>query len=218
MKQSRLCSELVAIFAEAYPCRHLCSACSQIRYDPIHGHIPRGYCGGFGRLEDIELVLILAEPGNPPPGQETYDKKSEPDAYVLDIANGVFGAIKSGDSAFHRNIASILNECWPQHTIEEQLKRTWITESVLCSAKIACAKIPRVSEQACGVQYLKKQLDLLSGRFVATLGRKAAQRIARLEIEPNFEAAAPGLPGGNTQKSRLSWKRLGKAFQKHRCQ
>ena len=61
------CPELLKIIEPAYaPCAHFTGACRTLRWDPGRGHIPRGFLGATGRLEDVKLVLVFAEPGDPP--------------------------------------------------------------------------------------------------------------------------------------------------------
>lgn len=209
------CTELRQVFQDAYPCQHLRGACTGMCYKPELGHLPRGYTGALGKLREVELVLILAEPGNPPPGQEVYPAKADTPSRIVEVASGVAVALADESSSFHKNLRIILNACWPSASLKDQLRKTWITESVLCSARKSTGHIPRPSELACTDSYLRKQLALLPGRYIVTLGRKAAQRVYLLGIRPDFEAAAPGRPGGNTQKARNSWKSLGKAFTRH---
>lgn|SRR6266498_643166 len=45
------------------PCVHFSGACAEImRWKPAQGHVPRGFCGATGNLEEVELVLVTAEP------------------------------------------------------------------------------------------------------------------------------------------------------------
>jgi hypothetical protein len=186
-----------------------------MKWNAEEGHIPRGFCGAFGSLSDIALVLVLAEPGNPPVGQEKYDTNKSPETLIADIASGVFAAIRDRCSPFHSNIQLILDCCWPGLSLLDQLKRTWITESVLCSANVACAKVPESAEQACADTYLRQQLAILPDRYIAGLGRKAQHRMDSTKIKFHFPAAAPGLPGGNDPRSKQSWVDLGRSFRDH---
>src|SRR4051794_29493338 len=45
-----------------------------IKYRPLDGYMPRGFYGAkTARKEDVRLVLIMAEPGEPVPLLERYD-------------------------------------------------------------------------------------------------------------------------------------------------
>lgn len=60
-------SDLTDILILAYePCGGLDSRCKGLmQWNPSNGHIPRGFCGARGITSNIELVLVMAEPGNP---------------------------------------------------------------------------------------------------------------------------------------------------------
>jgi hypothetical protein len=36
-----------------------------MRWAPEEGHVPRGFCGATGSPEDVRLVVVSAEPGDP---------------------------------------------------------------------------------------------------------------------------------------------------------
>jgi hypothetical protein len=210
--------ELVRLLQNAYPkCSQFDGTCKKhgIECHPTSGHIPRGYAGAFGKLDDVKLVLILAEPGGPGTS-ESYDISTSRPRLVREIAAGVACTIRApGGSAFHVNLQTILNKCWPGLSFEEQMKRTWITESVLCSAKVSAGPLKKDVAKACAETYLQRQLALFPGRFVACLGGKAEQRMKWAGLPYNFKAGAPGLPGGNFKSSKESWAKLGKQFQRY---
>jgi hypothetical protein len=61
---------LAALLAPAYaPCVELRRACTEMRWNPEFGHVPRGFLGAAGRLKEVELVLVFAEPGDPHDGE-----------------------------------------------------------------------------------------------------------------------------------------------------
>jgi len=216
------CAELLEILKSAYKCPSFSGVCSNVCYKPELGYMPRGYTGAFGNLADIELILILAEPGNPPESQnEKYNDSLAPNELIAKVASGVEGAIRNHkDSKFHENIADILIECWPGLELENQLKRTWITESVLCAAYKSTAPISTEIELECAHRYLLRHLQCLNknkSRFVAVLGGKAKRRIQRLPIQEfgnlTFQYyPAPGKPYGNFKKAKLAWTNLGSEF------
>ena len=212
------CKELTKVLLPAYTkCCILTTNCSELKYDPTLGHVPRGFCGAFGSLADVKLVLVLAEPGNPKDKSWGVPKNTKPNEHLKGNIAGVLEAIKKPERkrGFHENVGIILNECWPDLTLEEQFERTWMTESVLCSAKYAAGKVPRPIEQACAETYLRRQLDLLPKRFVVALGDKAKKRLGMIGVVYDFAASAPGRPEGPKERALQSWKELGKAFRKH---
>jgi hypothetical protein len=216
------CKELTeALISGSYPkCCSFKTIGSIVRYDPKNGYIPRGFCGAFGKLSDIALVLVINEPGNPPSdGTQEYDMSMTPMELIEDSARGVFRAVKdaakTGDRTIHGNIATILNECWPGLTLEEQYTRTWMTESVLCSAPKSTGPIPRIVEKACAERYLCPQLALLPNRFVVALGGKTQRRMSMMSLPASFMASAPGKPEGPKERARKSWGELGIAFREY---
>jgi hypothetical protein len=208
------CPELTRVLAKAYPtCPNLKGPCKQVTCVSDDGLVPRGYSGAFGTARNVRLVLVLAEPGTPQPGTQSQSVDGDPAKVVANIATGVRDAFETGATAFHRNVRSILDACWPNLQFAEQMKRTWITESVLCSAAKSCSGFSREVESACATMYLSPQLQALSGAFVVCLGGKAARRLRTAGLRYDVKAAAPGLPGGNTERSKKTWLRLGKRFQ-----
>jgi len=74
------CAELRELLLPAYaPCRHFDGNCHCVaRWDPGKGHVPRGFVGALGSLDEVKLVLVAAEPGDPLPG-ETYERADPAD-------------------------------------------------------------------------------------------------------------------------------------------
>src|SRR6266446_10893960 len=56
---------IMSILSGAYRCSAFDSVCYQMLWCPELGHIPRGYTGAIGTVRDVQLVICLAEPGNP---------------------------------------------------------------------------------------------------------------------------------------------------------
>jgi hypothetical protein len=107
---------------------------------------------------------------------------------------------------FSRNLRQILDFAWPGMGFEEQMKRTWITESVLCSASAEGARVSSRVEVECFERYLRHQLSRLPEARVVALGRKAEMRLRRQGVE--FVAAASAAPPGcNFAGARESWRR-----------
>lgn len=89
--------------------------------------MPRGFLGAAGSLEEVELVMVFAEPGDPHEGE-----RHEGMTTAYDYAT--FG-FSTGKDLFHRNVREILSLCWPEMSFEQQMRKVWLTESVLCSAR-----------------------------------------------------------------------------------
>lgn len=192
-------SPLFDVILPAYaPCENFGGDCVQMRWSPTEGHVPRGFCGALGSAADVELVLVTAEPGDPLPG-EVHSGIESTVAYSL-------RGLREGVTLFHRNICLILDLCFPNQSLGQQLRRTWRTNSVLCSAKVECGPVPRGVESACMRRYLAPQLALLPHAMVAALGSKAQKRLAREGIA-FFPALHPSARKSNAEKY-ASWRAL----------
>lgn len=199
-------ASLVRTISPAYaPCEHFRGVCSQMRWSPSSGHVPRGFCGALGDIGDVELVLVTAEPGDPLHGEVHTDVES-----ALEYS---LSCLRSTATPFHRNIRLILDFCFPQQSLDQQLRRTWRTNSVLCSARVECGRIPQAVERTCMSNYLVRQLALIPHAFVAALGKKAQDRLRRQGI-PFFPAAHPSSRRSNDEK-HASWRALAEELRKH---
>ena len=204
----RPCPELVRILAPALePCRHFAGACRGIaRWDPVRGHVPRGFTGAFGNLGDIELVLVVAEPGDPF-HDEHYDSQSSPAEHIERIATFSFHALETSDQ-FCVNFRRILKHCWPDLSLYEQMRRTWKAESYLCSAPRESGPVPRQSWSVCGHDYLARQLSLLADRAIVVCGGKARDRVGALGFTQFFSVPAIAPPEGNKPHARAAHRNI----------
>lgn len=199
----RPAEEIAEILRPAYrPCDGFEGGCKGVaRWDPASGNVPRGFVGAFGYLTDVEVIILLAEPGNPHSG-ETYsgsDKLETTCAYT-------FEALRQGQDLFHRNLRYLLGRLFPGLSLEDQLRRAWVTETYLCSAPREAGPVDRVAEKECATRYLARQLDLLRDRPVIALGGKAHGRARRVPAVRNLKKAyAVSPPGCNHRPARPSW-------------
>jgi len=79
---------------------------------------------------------------------------------------------RGGKDLFHRNVHTILDLCFPDLPFEAQIRFTWITDSVLCSAPAECGGAPPSVERECVARFLQPQLALFPCAVVAALGAK----------------------------------------------
>ena len=171
-----------------------------MRWNPSAGHVPRGFLGAASALTEIELVLVFAEPGDPHDG-ETHEGLTSAYSYST-------FAFETGKDQFHRNVRAILDSCWPGLAFDEQMKKVWMTESVLCSAMKEGGLVSAAATGECGRRYLSKQLELLPQALVVALGRKAQKRlrsIGHTEFLPAFAVAPPGC---NFSGAKKSWEHI----------
>ena len=167
---------LASILQPAYdPCPGFDAGCKCIaRWIPTAGHVPRGFIGALGSIDEVEVIILVAEPGNPHPN-ETYLDPSMMEA----ACSHTFWSIDEGTDPYHKRLKLLLDLIFPGLSLENQLRKAWVTEAYLCSAPVEGGKVLPRAEYECASRYLLQQLRLLSGRPVIALGKKA-QRRARL--------------------------------------
>jgi hypothetical protein len=87
------CTELQEILLPAYrPCPNLGGPCSNVvKWYPLAGHVPRGFIGATGSANEVELVLITAEPGDPL-SDEMYDEQT-PSAMLARTCSHAYGIL-----------------------------------------------------------------------------------------------------------------------------
>jgi hypothetical protein len=176
-----------------------------MKWDPANGHVPRGFCGGIGDLEEVELVLVFAEPGVPHE-LERHAPSGTPLEQISSAAEYAYNCFQNGKDQFHRNVRGVIDSCYPKMTFEEQMRRVWITDSVLCSAPLEGGSVKSAVAKQCRLLYLERQLRLFPKALVVALGSKAAQRLRGIQGVLNVGAAAP--PGCNQSSVRASWDQI----------
>lgn len=205
----KLNPNLSSILAPAYvPCVEFQRACTEMRWKPGQGHVPRGFCGATGALEDVELVLVFAEPGDP---QEAECHTGLESAYIYATSG-----FATGKDIFYQNVRKILGMCWPNLAFEQQMQKVWLTESVLCSAKKEGGSVSAAASRACGKRYLLAQLSLFPKALVVALGTKAQKRLGDLGGINFISATAVAPPGCNRREAMPSWELISRELQRRR--
>ena len=95
-----------------------------------------------------------------------------------------FHAVGNGKDRYHKRLRLLLDLLFPGLSLEEQLKKAWVTETYLCSAPVEGGSVPSRAESECASRYLQPQLMLLAGRPVIALGGKAQKRASRVMPDP----------------------------------
>lgn len=152
------------------------------------------------------MVLVVAEPGDPR-DTEAYSPDAGAEELFESVCRYVYGCFANSKDQFHRNVRAILNDCWPDLSFHEQLRRTWITESVLCSGSVECGLVPPAVHQTCVDLYLARELAVLPNAVFVALGGKAHDRMRRLG-RPFIHAGSVAPPGCNQRHVRESWKAI----------
>jgi hypothetical protein len=184
-----------------------------MRWDLVAGHVPRGFLGAVGRLEEVQLILIVAEPGDPRAGDVFYDEGTPAERLIEDVVRRIHYCFTEAPGQFHSNVRYLLDRAWPNLDFDRQLRRVWITESVLCSARFTTGPVPAAFWRACVNDYLEAQLALMPQAVVAALGGKAQKRTAHLgrTILPAFAA---GKPGCFQRGAKPSWEAVASAVRR----
>lgn len=190
---------VLEVMKAAYPCPSFQTACKSMRWNPGEGHIPRGFLGATGHPEEVELVLVFAEPGDPMPGDH---------ASMEEAIRHATWAFREGSGAFHQNARWLFEACWPGLPFEAQLRKVWLTESVLCSAEVTTGPVSAQVERACGQRYLARELMCFPNALVVALGQKATQRMGSLGMTGFESAFAFGKPGCFQAGAKPSWQRI----------
>lgn len=200
-------NSLRAILAPAYdPCIGFSSTCNAMTWNPQAGHVPRGFCGATGDFSEVELVLVVAEPGDPHFGERHTGIDS-----AFDFA---LAAFRNGSDLFHRNVRRILDSCWPDLDFDQQMKKVWITESVLCSASRECGTVSSSIGVTCALRYLIPQIKLFDSALVVALGRKSQARLRSVGFHDFYPAFAVAPPGCNQKAAKESWARIPNELEK----
>ena len=84
-------------------CDHI-GICADAVYDPASSHIPSGFSGAEGSLDDVLLVMVFAEPSFPLMGGSYFDDVEENLRCLLSAQ-----FLKSGENQFHHNITEFLS-------------------------------------------------------------------------------------------------------------
>ena len=195
--------KILAVLEAAYhPCSNF-GICPQAKFDPRTGHIPRGFLGATGKLSDVKVVFLFAEPGHPHDG-EIYSDISGVELLKSGLGH-VYNCFKNSRDQFHANTRWVMNQIWPNLTFDQQLKHVWLTEGRLCSIT---NEIGYFNDTICGKRFLIAQLNLLSRATVIAFGGKAERRLAQIRGDiSNFTISAYSLspPGANHKPAKPSW-------------
>ena len=184
--------------------------CSEAVYDPTNGHVPRGFSGATGRLEDVYLIMVFAEPGFPLPGESYTGDPRKDLRFLLDAAY-----LRSGANMFHRNITSFLGSVLPSMAgdIDKQLRHVWLTDSRHCSIADEIGQIKTRDRLICATAHLVEQVKLFPNAVVLLAGGKAAQ-VGEL-FHHTIECGAFAPPGCNQKAVRESHEQAANKCRSH---
>ena len=107
---------LIDILEAAYqPCAHFKGACANACvWDPSRGLVPCAFGGATGTLDEVRLIIVTAEPGDPP---DSAGYEGTPQDMVHNSLRIFHEAMHGGGinregrpTPFHRNIRRILGK------------------------------------------------------------------------------------------------------------
>jgi hypothetical protein len=192
--------QLLSVMLNAYrPCSNF-GICREAKWDPSRGQLPRGFIGATGKPQDVEVVMVFAEPGHP-----HYDEGHDPTVDAMGLLTSgmrhVYKCYKSRTDTFHANVRWFMAQLYPDLTFDQQLRRIWLTEGRLCSID---NEIGATKDRTCASHYLVRQLGLLPQATVVAFGGKAQHYLSGLGIA-RIDAYALAPPGANHRPARPSW-------------
>jgi hypothetical protein len=193
----RLLEKLLPAYS---PCLGFTSTCRCMVWRPAEGHVPRGFYGATGELEEVELVLVCASPSGAYP-DERYS--GSPEDMLRSAWQRHYEDLRVYRDRFSRNIRHILDNCFPEQSLDDQMRRTWITNSVLCSPERPAQRAPVAVMRECHDRYLLQQVGLLPNALVVALGKQAAESLRGTQGLLEVVAAVP--IGISTEAAWASW-------------
>lgn len=181
--------QLIDILRNMQRCPHLenfalaggAEICDEAIYCPTDGHAPRAFGGAKGKLDEVEVVIVSNRPTT-----TICDEKytSDPDSDLELMLSDRY--MQSEPRNIHTYLKLFLDWVFPesQENLDEQLKHTWLTNSVHCTFKTE----PRIKDRRrCATAYLVEEIKLFRNPAVVLAGTKvwAIERMLELKI-PNI--------------------------------
>ncbi len=166
------------------PCPNFVGACSgACIWDPSRDIPPCAFGGATGSPDEVRLLIVTAEPGDPP---DDAGYEGAPEKMVRNSLRIFHEAMEKGGiertgrpTPFHRNMRRILDAFWPDEPLEAQLRKTWATNAVLCPAKTSGGEHPKIVERTCAATYLIKTTRLVPVGFRPRTWGQGSQSQAR---------------------------------------
>lgn len=208
---------LLDILEPAYqPCAHFEGACAgACVWDPARGLVPCAFGGATGSLDEVLLIIVTAEPGDPP---DAAGYRGTPADMLRNSLRIFHEAMENGGierrgrpTPFHRNMRRILDAFWPDEPLETQLRKTWTTNAVLCPAEVSGGAHLDAVERTCASTYLARQLDLFPTAFVFALGGKARDRMRAAGLRFDAIGLHPSARKSDSEKA-ASWEAAARRY------
>jgi len=220
--------DILNILREVHtPCPHLakCNAdwshkvTNPLLWQPERGFVPCSFFGAFGEPDEVQLVIVIAEPSNNP--LETFPADAKGPELLTAVTENSYQHVVNGAEPYHQRLRRILELLLGSSSLPEQLRRTWVMSSVLCSIPkplSSTSEVPSGVEARCSSSYLFPALRLFRNAEVVALGTKAYNRLQRLAQRPDApEALAQVIPAMHPSARPIdnpeqSWRRAAAEF------
>ena len=200
--------KLIEVLAPAYgPCRRMLThggGCPESKWNPASGHVPRGFLGATGKLDEVKLVMVLAEPGDPK-CSENYVGSLSPADMLRRVVDFVHGAYVDRDGTVQRVVRWFLDRRFPGMDFDHQLRRVWITQSRLCSLDESGGSARISLYSRCENNYLAAQLRLLPDVPIVAFGGKARSVLRRLKVDAPAIEVPHSSARGTEESKRGKW-------------
>ena len=199
--------ELVKILQPAYnPCCGFKGVCKDTAtWAPSKGYVPRGFVGALGSIEEVEVVILTAQPSTPHSEEpELYSQAGRED--LLDqTCRHTFECFRRKRETYHEGIRYLLDRIFhPDRSLEDQLRKVWITQTYLCSAPGGDSRnVCSPAARECAGRFLAPQLALFENLPIIALGGEAQKRARYvLGVWNLIEAPSPNARGTKAELQR----------------
>lgn len=159
----------------------------RLPHDFQRGHRPRHFAGALDKPEQVEVLLILAEPGSTP---YNWEIGRWPDTWLDDVCSDgvgqrgghpfVYDPAHSFDNRYEARFAVwpalFLGQVYPNLSARERMERAIIANSFWMQADASGGRIPRGAERAFA-PILAGFVDMFPSATVIAAGRKASDRL-----------------------------------------
>jgi hypothetical protein len=201
--------QLVRILEQAYPCAGFETSCRSMCWEPLKGLTPAGYIGATHSIGEVEVMFVLSEPYEAAERQPLAPDTT-PFQHVTHSCRQLYLGLMAQQDQFHRNLRFILEQFFPNLELNDQLKRCWITPTILCSTAHDSSALSEDVFRQCRRQFFIKQLQLFPRATKVALGSKAAEF-----LKPYCEflsATQPSPPACNHRGTREGWVSIGRQY------
>lgn len=172
------------------------------------GHRPRHIAGNITNPDDVQVILLLAEPGSSPGEEEKHCPQSSwlDDVTCDGLGNGGC-RVRYDDKAkrlYEKNPRDFIQMIWPADRYVDRMKKVIITNSFWMQGHSSGGSIPVRAIDDFSV-HLKSIISSFPNAIVVASGLKAINRARRANVEV-LEMGSLMPPGSNQALVRDTWR------------